>query len=113
MSEYRPEVGDRVRIVIEGDVRSVDSNGDFYTKDNCFEPGQDTIVSIEKVKPPVEVFKPGDVVRHKRQRFVVALDRSGYTYLSESANNGHRFAYEQGYEPDDFTSEDYERVELG
>lgn len=63
MSDYKPAVGDRVRVVLEGEVNY--SPGGFYTTRHYFSQGDPEVVSIEKIEPPVTVFKPGDVVRPK------------------------------------------------
>jgi hypothetical protein len=108
--KYQPVKGDRVRVVLEGEVGYVgDLFFDVQGKGalNSISPDGDHVVSIEKLEPPVEVFGPGDVVRHQRiPGLVYALGASGY------------FAVEaQAWRPGDygkaFTSDRYEKVDLG
>lgn len=113
MSEkYTPVKGDRVRVVLEGEIKGVYSDGDLriesvehYSSDLAHEG----IVSIEKIEPPVEVFKPGDVVRSKEHpslRYVIGCDG----YFSFQGNDFRDHA--ESFLEDAFTSERYERVTL-
>lgn len=73
MSEkYKPVNGDRVRVVMEGEVTA--ANEEYFiiedrkpetTSRNSTYVRSDAefLVSVEKIEPPVTVFKPGDVVR--------------------------------------------------
>lgn len=112
MSEkYSPQKGDRVRVVLEGEIKTVDlgegvaarfEGDDYWTTVNERAP---FVVSIEKLEPPVEVFKPGDVVREiERPSVVRTIARAGWiNHESGSFYTG---------SIDCFTSEDYERVTL-
>lgn len=113
MSNYKPQKGDRVRVVLEDEVRGVESDG-FVVGDaadaNYIQPGAEHVVSIEKIEPPVEVFKPGDVVRSK--------DHPELVYLLDGEDGYSVFQYGKGglvYHGANnrrFTSRRYERVEL-
>lgn len=65
MSDYVPKVGDRVRVVLEGEVtrvytgRLLVGTGLF---DNWIDPAADHVVSVEKVSPPLPT-TPGSVIR--------------------------------------------------
>lgn len=113
MSNYKPQKGDRVRVVLEDEVRGVESDG-FVVGDaadaNYIQPSAEHVVSIEKIEPPVEVFKPGDVVRAKwNDSFLYSLGRDGYFSHSSAL----WFPYENSITQEkDFTSRAYERVEL-
>ena len=112
MSNYKPQKGDRVRVVLEGKVLGTDKNGfSLGAYDgNFIIPGAEHVVSIEKIEPPVEVFKPGDVVRAKwNDGFLYSLGRDGYFSHSSAL----WFPYEDSItQAKDFTSRVYERVEL-
>ena len=114
MSEkYMPVKGDRVRVVLEGEVTSEGRPGTFwisvadrYGWDNHINPEAEHVVSIEKIEPPVETFGPGDTVRHKRfQGLVYSIGRDGY-YAHQAQ------VWRPGVPGDEFTSESYERVEF-
>lgn len=103
------KVGDRVRVTLEGTVESLSDRdlcvGRGWAEQSIIarHPNEHTI-TIEKIEPPVEVFKPGDVVRHKKHRsFRYTLGGGGYfshqllTWVSSATQ---------------FTSEDYELVIL-
>ena len=107
MSAYRPKKGDRVRVVLEGEVDQVNSDGSARVSTGKYftfawvDPGAAT---IEKIEPPVEVFRPGDVVRHKTAgRFTFALGKFGYLDIVNGVWNDR---------PNEFTSESYEKVDL-
>lgn len=110
--EYRPAKGDRVRVVLEGEVLAADENGfridSFVSAIPSLYIGAGyakSIVSIEKVEPPVEVFRRGDVVRSKADtECVFALAQNGYIDLLNGIWNTCRSGR--------FTSKDYERVTL-
>lgn len=109
MSEkYAPKKGDRVRIVLEGEVGYMDDDAfEVGTSSvNFIVPRAEHVVSIEKVEPPVVKFKPGQVVRHKDHRdFIYTVGTGGYldnrtgTWWKTPRNN--------------FTSAHYEPVDLG
>lgn len=108
MSEYKPEVGDRVRVVYEGKVSSIDTLG-FTIEDEVpvldKDPG---LVSIEKVEPPVTTFGPGDVVQRKGSILKRLITDDGWVAVGE----GWSFPGTHMTERLAHTSEDYERVEL-
>lgn len=115
MTNYQPKKGDRVRVVLEGEAE-VDrggatgfrfSDGFFYTSIDMFAP---FVVSIEKVEPPVTVFKPGDVVREKvRTEFVWQILNDGYVRVGSRPEGG---AFDPQKSSMEFTSEDYELVQI-
>lgn len=78
MTEYQPKVGDRVRVVLEGEVRQavawphrfwIGQPGELTT---VF---QDHLVSIERMPDPEPEWHPGDVV----------LDARGSLYTRRAA----------------------------
>lgn len=116
MAKIKP--GDWYRITIEGqwdaDESAIATKGlaslvhgdDFLTDDS-------DIVTVEKIEPPVEIFRPGDVVRSRElPTTILALSKKGYTYVGAN-NRGLFLRYERGSRsPEEFTSEDYEKVSL-
>lgn len=104
------KVGDKVRVTLEGTVKNVLSSGKVHV-------GYDTRYlfihdpeEVEKIEPPVEVFKPGDYVRDKHAgndlRLIVGnYDGSVRGWVNLSTNH----FYENNTT---FTSEEYERVTL-
>lgn len=105
---YKPKDGECVRVVYEGVANNIGSIGfDIGEAPFLFE---DTgLVSIEKLEPPVEYFKPGDVVRYKglNGEYVFVLGKRGYFDL-------HNAVWNEGESNlDQFTSERYEKVSLG
>lgn len=108
--KYKPVAGDRVRVVLEGEV-GPDATGHFYVgapgEGNSIKAEVGHVVSIEKIEPPVEVFGPGDVVRPIGDPSnVFAL---GYRqYLAIGKANGTARAWT--YEGSEFTSDEYELV---
>lgn len=115
MSDYKPVKGDRVRVTFEAEVEQVYSDGDlrFDLVDGySTEIPHEGTFSIEKLEPPVEMFKPGDVVRwHFDPPWrVVALGRTGYVELPRGAEGKYdNLSGGVGW----FTSERYEKVQLG
>ena len=105
---YEPAVGDRVRVTIEGEVTATGTrDGHHFDIADGFVYTHAEGVTVEKVEPPVEVFKPGDFVRRESDGAILHLAENGWLNMT---NN--RF-YESpevtgGY----FTSERYEKVEL-
>jgi hypothetical protein len=116
MSEkYMPKKGDRVRVVLEGEVGWVGgSHFEFVNGADYIghKDGKNT-VSIEKIEPPVEVFKPGDVVRHKGNEdghwFAIAED--GWLIVGPGWRIKHHFT--KGDPSKEFTSDVFEKVGLG
>lgn len=111
--KYVPKVGDRVRVVLEGEVQG--------TMFSSFQVGSDAVstisnhpsgglISVEKVEPPVEVFGPGDVVRHKRTGGLYAIpgEPNKVLVLANGKYQGRLLEYPSK----NLTSENYERVEL-
>lgn len=119
------KVGDKVRITRRGYVGYVGQRGvDIYThpeQEGYFLGSDDHegVESIEKIGPPVEQFGPGDVVRPKGSKSLIALGDDGFinlgmgrTYRPYGAANSNSYT---GYNRslDSFTSENYEKVQLG
>lgn len=101
--------GDRVKVTIEGEVSyvgetwlTINHNHDVAYK----EPG----AMVEKIEPPVEVFKPGDVVRVRGwegEGGLLHLAHGGYI------NEYHTlFQRDREWMEKEFTSERYEKVDL-
>lgn len=103
--------GDRVRVVLEGEIGTVGRTGSFLLgrrAENHIDPNYEHVVSVEKLEPPVEVFKPGDVVRSKGGYDLWFITRGGYAYANGPNAGAH---FEDGGEP--FTSQLYEKVDIG
>ena len=104
--------GDRARVSFEGEVTRVlemhDRPGHYELRIDVL--GTEQYVStdsanVAKIAPAVEIFKPGDVVRHLRNpMFVYTVGRDGF--LAH-----HTGGWVKDDEP--FTSEYYERVNIG
>lgn len=118
MTAYKPQVGDRVRVVLEGEV-SATGTGWFnlggYVLDGksatSIWPTRERTVSVEKIAPPVEVFGPGDVVRSKREGSYWQILDDGYVRLG-TFEPGRSYAAVCSV-GSRFTSADFERVSLG
>lgn len=120
MSE-RINVGDHVRIVIEGEYRQLFGSIDRYEGElpegTTFRVAPDDKATIEKIEPPVTRFEPGDVVHSRTTGAYLALGTEGFLNL----NNGRFFRYGEYGEttaPDGrylrleaFTSDGYDLVE--
>ena len=65
MSDYQPREGDRVRVVLEGEVTFVSSNGAFDLYAAPVFPTSPAFVSVEKVAPPLPT-TPGSSISFKR-----------------------------------------------
>lgn len=122
VSEYKPQGGERVRVVLEGDVADdVNSIGfSLEQETGGFFPimwDDSSVVSIEKIEPPVEVFKPGDRVRSKASGAEFTLGEDGYLAHRNPAREPHYSRWMDyrvtATQPSHFTSQKYERVELG
>lgn len=115
MSDYKPAKGDRVRVVFEGEVSYINNTGtllDLWVSKDGEMIGTlySEHLSIEKIEPLVEVFKPGDVVRSKSiARFRYVIGRDGYFSFQGNDFREH----DEDFMEQNFTSERYERVELG
>jgi hypothetical protein len=83
MSDYSPEVGDRVRITIEGVVvRNHLNPSDRFELENgrgfSGKPRDVDVVSIEQVQPTTHVFQPGEVIRGKATGWTITVGKGGY-----------------------------------
>lgn len=113
MSDYKPAVGDRVRVSFEAEVEHIYADGDlrFELVENYGTSiPHEANFSIEKIEPSVVTFEPGDVVRafHEGPDDLYVVGKDGYLELP----SGHYYA--DG--PDtykSFTSDYYEKVSLG
>jgi hypothetical protein len=112
MGGYKPVKGDRVRVVLEGTAEgtatSPRTTGEFCLDENPL----DNAVSVEKVEPPVTVFKPGDVVRSKSTGSVYPRRRRLHGVhvplgLTDPASGS---LLTDGDPADEFTSNKYELV---
>jgi hypothetical protein len=109
MSDYIAEVGDRVRVTIEGEVKRVNRFDTVQEIRIETEKGEtlyfDTDeATVEKAEPPVEpeyVFSPGDVVVSKACGYRYTVGKNGYF---DHLNN----VVETDSTP--FTSKQFERV---
>lgn len=111
MSDYKPEVGDEVRITIQGKVTYVSDTWIRVDDNEFYLAGE--VESIEKIEPPVEVFKAGDVVRAKGSpEYVYAVAKDGYLSLAPG-DAGRFYGRDANYLHVSFTSKNYELVEVG
>lgn len=123
--DVRP--GDRVRVHTEYEAK-VDWM-DPYRYALVDDDGHDRNVSriyrgtkVTKVEPPVEQFKPGDVVRLRGTRTTYTLGKLGYIRVSRTANPSDPEIFEYRYgvgralghpaSPEYFTSELFEKVNI-
>lgn len=109
--KYSPVKGDRVRVVLEGEVTQANEYDPWFNLEGkpLYSEGS-AIVSVERIEPPVIVFKPGDVVQDKTNpRWKYAIGKKGYTQLSD----GSYFADGEPFIQNEFTSKGYELVSLG
>lgn len=99
--------GDRVRVTFEGKWtgRAADTESVTFIDGTNVPTPTRTNVTVEKIEPPVEVFKPGDTVRDRNARdYIFTIGRSGYF-------DHHNALWNSGdHEP--FTSKEFERVSL-
>lgn len=108
MSEIKK--GDRVRFTGEGVVRSV-CDGDTLDVENgagefigWLLPDVDG-VTVEKIEPPVETFRPGDYVRYRDiPEFTYLILEDGYVDLYNNLYNESRANF--------FTTDHYDRMTL-
>ena len=115
MSEYRPAKGDRVKVTIEGKVTRagsewavINDHHDIYLKN----------AKVEKIEPPVEVFKPGDVVKNSAYTYVLTPDgflvvAVHHPYGTGAIGRFVNYGSLGRYEAKDFNSRDFERVNVG
>jgi hypothetical protein len=82
---YQPKKGDRVRGVLEGEVTRADEYDPWFNLVGMplYSEGS-AVVSFVKVEPPVEVFKPGDVVRNISTGATYAIGQNGWIMLRGS-----------------------------
>lgn len=85
MSDYQPKKGDRVRVVLEGEVTTVWTDGSEFVLAglNGIEPSESHVVSVEKVAPPLPT-TPGSVIRDEAGS-VRMLGITGRWYHAENA----------------------------
>jgi len=115
VSDYKPKEGDYVRVVLEGQVEYLTGGDSFMLNTNGIYPDQEHVVSVEKIEPPVEVFKPGDVVRSKDAGVVRALGDRGYVIVKSAFrhDNGLFVSYDTtGLRSSDFTSDKHEKIDI-
>lgn len=111
----RIKVGDHYKITIEGKWQ-----GQYATStaelagmvlDGGFDPDETDEVSVEKIEPPVETFKPGDRLRRKAfGGYEITLADEGYLQHLSSGVSFHN--YTPSSSPEFFNSEKFERVDL-
>jgi hypothetical protein len=112
---YKPQEGDRVRVVLEGDVAYLCPGGGFMLASNGIWPDQEHVVSVERIEPPVETFGPGDLLRSKRSGGLRLLALGGYVVVrSTGFADGEFLPYGQSpaIPAQDFTSKDWEKVDV-
>lgn len=112
MGDIKP--GDYVRITIEGpwyddDYRTTEQIASIRE----YEAYPADKVTVEKVEPPVEVFKPGDRLRRTDfGGYEITLGTQGY--LQHPPLSGESRYTEYGADPDDFfNSKNFEKVYPG
>jgi hypothetical protein len=114
VSDYKPKVGDRVRVVLEGEVDDPARGYGTYVRDGdgiTSFVAAEHVVSIEKIEPPVEVFKEGLVVRRRAGVNAGRVYTLGVgTYVPHS--DGYEIEYGVGYTRGFFNAENFERVTL-
>ncbi len=101
--------GDRVKVTVEGLAHTNGGYTVIHSDSDQWLAEYKNIhlgdgVTVEKVEPPVEVFKPGDVVRDKLCGDVRAIGHDGWFNITQGR-------WYPG-SVDDFTSEGHERVNL-
>lgn len=95
MGNYEPVEGDRVRVVMEGEVTWTSSESGRFTLEsqNTVLPRAEHVVSIEKLEPPVRVFKPGDRLRRKSGApYEITLTDTGYVQHVSNHNGHHDYS---------------------
>ena len=110
MSEFN--MGDRVRVVIEGEITRITPYRAFYLDQKVYVSNhlvataeEAGIVTIEVLERAVETFKPGDIVRSRMTpKYTYALADEGYVDLYNGIWNESAFAV--------FTSDHYEKIEV-
>lgn len=106
MGDYKPVRGDRVRVVIEGEVGASDGTYFVVRQDDDFaaEFKLDAKTSVEKVEPPVVQFQPGDTVRYPDYP----------THIYSIGEGGYYSHYSKEWRPGTqrFASDRFEKVDL-
>lgn len=117
--KYRPEKGDRVRVVLEGVVEPgidgfflLSSLEDDSGHANFIWPDEAHVVSIEKVEPPVVQFQPGDIVRHNGSGLIFVLGKNGYTHITTYPGLYRTYESVCYGSPEDFNSKGFTKIEL-
>lgn len=101
MTGYVPKVGDRVRVVLEGEVYSVDSSSAAFwlrDKDGCLaQATAPLVVSVEKVSQPLPT-TPGSVVRLRDGGIAAKhADEGRWQYLKGSLGFDFQHVIEQDF----------------
>jgi len=100
------QVGDKVRLTVEGEVTRVYAGGAISVKGAPSSIPPSWSDHLEVVEKKVTTFKPGDVVRGKRApHYVYTIGKGGFL----AHRYGHAWIDAPGYP---FTSENYELVTL-
>lgn len=117
------KAGDRVRVVIEDTVESVSlcraPAGQRLDLTNAHDEecgmwvleSDPTLVSVEKLKPKPEVFKPGDRLRRKNWAAPYEITLASEGYL-QHLPGGHVGYYTDDVPRDRFNSDCYEKLEF-
>lgn len=109
---YVPQVGDRVRVVMEFDATAdgsdcICTNGGPVALEYLDSP---IVVSVEKIEPPVEVFKPGDRLRRlEGWNYEITLGDEGF-FQHFNTGKVSFYRYDGSSGAKSFTSERYELV---
>lgn len=111
--------GDRVKVTIEGEVTDVQATGDVvlggHSPSNAiFRQGGNGryTATVEKIEPPVEVFRDGDLIRAKESpdMVIVLTGDGGYTYIGPT-NKGLHVGHTGGHRAT-ANSKHWEKIEL-
>lgn len=99
--------GDRVKVTFEGVVRGVNARYVSLENDATAWLGElrHDLVTVEKIEPPVEVFKTGDLVRSIDSRNYYLITDKGYLEMNKGIRGQHNPLGSIV-----FTSKNYERV---
>ena len=116
--KYKPVKGDRVRVVLEGEVRA--TNGMYTNVQNdegeWLAEFKHELVPVEKIEPPVTIFKPGDRIRALGGGNEYTLADAGYVSHGSAGvtGRGRLMSYmDTATQRDHWTSDRYELVSLG
>lgn len=117
------KAGDRIKVTKEFEVtvryaarsyQGFDVTYDDGSTSPSINVGRDGVVRVEKIEPPVEVFKPGDRLRRKGwgdAAFEITLSEDGYLQHFVTGRTAY-YAYDAN-NPTEFSSKDYEKVYSG